>query len=201
MADTTYPVTLQIERPETSSRMWALFNTFIPIKGITLIINIIMLYIFMIGVGVVFFISQLIVLFTGKYPQGMHKFVVQVMGWQMQVGAFMYGLRDEFPPFAPSDAASAVKLTIPYPEKSSRGWAIMTMLGLKSLALFPVIIVLYIFMIGVAVVFFISQLIVLFTGKFPEGMHAFMVKVMRWMVGISAFMYGLTDEYPPFSPS
>jgi hypothetical protein len=200
MADTTYPVTLQIERPESSSRMWALFTIF-PIKAIALILNIIMLYIFMVGVGVVFFLSQLAVLFTGKYPQGWHAFMVKVMGWQMQVSAFMYGLRDDFPPFAPSDAASVVKLTIPYPEKSSRGWAIMTMLGLKSLALFPVIIVLYIFMIGVSVVFFLSQWAVLFTGKYPQGWHAFMVKVMSWMAGISAFMFGLTDQYPPFSPS
>lgn len=200
MADSTYPVTLQIERPETSSRMWALF-TIIPIKYIALILNVIMLYIFMIGVSVVFFLSQLAVLFTGKYPQGWHAFMVKVMGWQMQVSAFMFGLRDDFPPFAPSDAASAVKLTIPYPEKSSRGWAIMTMIGLKSLALFPVIIVLYIFMIGVSVIFFLSQWAVLFTGKYPQGWHAFMVKVMSWTAGVSAFMFGLTDQYPPFSPS
>jgi hypothetical protein len=102
MADTTYPVNLQIERPETSSRMWALFNTFIPIKGITLIINIIVLYIFMIGVAVVFFVSQLIVLFTGKFPEGMHAFMVKVMRWMVGISAFMYGLTDEYPPFSPS---------------------------------------------------------------------------------------------------
>jgi hypothetical protein len=98
MADTTYPVNLQIERPETSSRMWALFNTFIPIKGITLIINIIVLYIFMIGVAVVFFVSQLIVLFTGKFPEGMHAFMVKLMRWMTGISAFMFGLTDEYPP-------------------------------------------------------------------------------------------------------
>jgi hypothetical protein len=197
----TYPVDLQIERPEKSSRMWALFNTFIPIKGLTLLINILMLALFGIGASVVFFISQIAVLFTGKFPPGMHKFMVQVMGWQLQVNAFMYGLRDEFPPFAPSDAPSAVKLTVPYPEASSRGWAIMTMIGIKGLLLVPQAIVLMIYSIGVGFVFFISQFVVLFTGKYPQGWHAFMVKVLRWSTGINAFSYGLTDEYPPFSPS
>ena len=50
-----------------------------------------------------------------------------------------------------------------------------------------------------AVVFFISQLAVLFTGKYPRGMFDFMVGVMRWTARVNAFSYALTDKYPPFS--
>jgi len=198
MTATTYPVDLQIERPENSSRMWALF-TIIPIKFFALIINIIVLYIFMIAVGFIFFISQIIVFFNGKYPPGMHAFMVKVMSWQMQISAFMYGLRDEFPPFAPSEDPSVVTLTIPYPATSSRGWAVMTIFSIKILALIPQFIVLYIMMLAMAVVWYISQFAVLFTGTFPEGMHRFIVGVMRWMVRINAFYFGLCDQYPPFS--
>ena len=99
MAVGTYPVDLQVERPETSKRMWALFTVIIPIKPIMLIINMIVLYVFMIGAMAVFFVSQWAVLFTGKYPEGMHRFVVGVDRWQLRVQCFYLGLRDEYPPF------------------------------------------------------------------------------------------------------
>ena len=36
MAEGTYPVDLQVERPEKSKRVWALFTVIIPIKPIML---------------------------------------------------------------------------------------------------------------------------------------------------------------------
>jgi Domain of unknown function (DUF4389) len=200
MTATTYPVDLQIERPEKNSPGWAIMTIF-GIKFFALIINIIVLYIFSIAVGVIFFISQFIVLFTGKYPQGMHTFMVKVMHWNMQISAFMFGLRDDFPPFAPNDDPSAVSLVVPYPDKSSRGWAIMTIFPIKALALIPQIIALFFVMLAMAVVWYSSQPVVLFTGKFPEGMHGFIVGVMRWMTRVNAFYYGLCDQYPPFGLS
>ncbi len=50
------------------------------------------------------------------------------------------------------------------------------------------------------VVVFIAQFAILFTGSFPEGMHSFVVGVYRWWDSrINAYVYGLTDSYPPFS--
>jgi hypothetical protein len=200
MTETAYPVDVQIERPERSSRMWALF-TIIPIKSIALIVHIIVSGVLNIAVAAIFFISQIAVLFSGKYPQGMHSFMVKVMRWQTQISAFMYGLRDDYPPFAPSDDSATVSLAVPYPERNSRGWAIMTMFGIKALTLIPQMIVLWVMMIALSFVWVISQLIVLFTGKFPAGMHTFMVGVLRWSTRVNAFYYGLCDQYPPFSLS
>jgi hypothetical protein len=45
----------------------------------------------------------------------------------------------------------------------------------------------------------IAWLAVLFTGKYPKGMHDFVVGVMRWGVRVGAYMNFLTDTYPPFS--
>ncbi len=194
----THPVDLQIERPETSSRMWALFSTIIPIKFITLFVQFIVLYIYQIGVGVLFVLGQFAVLFTGRFPRGWHAFMVRVMYWQARITAFEMGLRDEFPPFSADNERSAVTLVVPYPEKSSRGWAIMTLLYIKYFALIPVIFVMYFRMIGAACVWYVSQWAVLFTGKFPPRMHNYLVRVNRWNMRVSAFMYGLRDEYPPF---
>ena len=199
MAVGTYPVDLQVERPETSKRMWALFTVIIPIKPIMLIINMIVLYIFMIGAMAVFFVSQWAVLFTGKYPEGWHRFVVKVITQGEKLSVWMYGLRDEFPPFAPSEAAYPMTVTIPHPDTSSRGWAIMTMLFIKYIALIPQVFVLYFVELAQSVVWYLSQWAVLFTGKYPEGMHRFVLGVERWQLRVQCWYLGLRDEYPPFS--
>jgi len=49
--------------------------------------------------GMVWYFSQWVVLFKGRYPAGMHGFVVGAMRWQLRVQAFVLGLRDEYPPF------------------------------------------------------------------------------------------------------
>jgi Domain of unknown function (DUF4389) len=199
MAEGTYPVDLQVERPETSKRVWAFFSAIIPIKPIVLIINVIVLFFLMIGAAVVFFISQLVVLFTGKYPEGMYGFMVKVITQGEKLNVWMYGLRDEFPPFAPSEEPYPITVTIPHPDTSSRGWAILTMIGIKSFALIPQIFVLYFVGLARSIVWYISQWAVLFTGKYPEGMHRFVVGVDRWQLRVQCFYLGLRDEYPPFS--
>jgi hypothetical protein len=201
MAEGTYPVGLQVERPEKSKRVWALFSVIIPIKPIVLIINMIVLYVFMIGAAVVFFVSQLVVLFTGKYPEGWHRFMVKVITQSEKLSVWIYGLRDEFPPFAPSDAPYPMTVTIPYPEKSSRGWAIMTMLFIKYFALIPLMLPLAFVGYAQAIVWYESQWVVLFKGRYPAGMHGFVLGAMRWQLRVQAFVLGLRDEYPPFGLS
>jgi len=198
MSNESYPVEFQVEYPQRSSRLWALFSV-IPLKFVALIIHWLVMIVFSLAMAVVFFISQIIVLFAGRYPEGMHTFMVKVLRWQMQISAFSYGLRDEFPPFAPSKDPSAVTLTMSRPETSSRGWAIMTMLGIKALALLPHSIILGALSLAMVVIWFVSQIAVLFTGRFPQGMHDFIVGVLRWSTRVTAFSLGLCDRYPPFS--
>jgi hypothetical protein len=49
------------------------------------------------------------------------------------------------------------------------------------------------------VVVFIAQIVILVTGSFPRGMFDFVVGVMRWQTRVSAWVFGLRDEYPRFS--
>ncbi len=39
----------------------------------------------------------------------------------------------------------------------------------------------------------------LFTGKYPRGLHDFVVGYVRWGSNVAAYMNLLRDEYPPFS--
>ena len=40
---------------------------------------------------------------------------------------------------------------------------------------------------------------VLFTGRWPEGLRTFVVGYFRWTMRVYAYLYFLTDAYPPFN--
>ncbi len=40
---------------------------------------------------------------------------------------------------------------------------------------------------------------VLFTGSYPRGIYDFLVGAFRWSYRVTAYVYLLTDRYPPFS--
>jgi len=85
------------------------------------------------------------------------------------------------------------------PEQSSRGWAVLTILLIKLLALIPHFFVLLFLNIAQAVVAVVAQVGVVFTGRYPTGMFDFVAGVLRWNARVQAFVYSLSDQYPPFS--
>ena len=96
-----YPVKLEADYPERSSRLLALCGIFImwP-KMILAVPHIFILYFVNIAAFFIAYIGFWVVLFTGSYPRGMHSFVVGTMRWQTRVQAWMLGLVDEYPPFS-----------------------------------------------------------------------------------------------------
>jgi hypothetical protein len=86
-----------------------------------------------------------------------------------------------------------------YPQRSSRLWAVHTILWIKWLALIPHFFCLIFLGIAQVVVALVAQFVVAFTGEYPAGMHVFVTGVLRWQTRVSAFFLTVTDRYPPFS--
>ena len=63
----------------------------------------------------------------------------------------------------------------------------------------PQFIVLFFFGIAAFVVAVIGWFAALVTGELPEFAHTFLGGVIRWEIRVSAYMFLLTDAYPPFS--
>ena len=70
---------------------------------------------------------------------------------------------------------------------------------IKALIVIPHFIILPFLYIGACFVMLIAWWVVLFTGKYPEGMHKYMVGLLRWAQRICNYIYFMTDKYPPFS--
>ena len=86
------------------------------------------------------------------------------------------------------------------PERSNRWLALATLLFVlpKALILFPHLFILYVLGMVAFVCGLAAQVAVLFTGKYPEGLFRLLTGVMRWQVRVNAYLFGLTDQYPPF---
>ena len=93
-----------------------------------------------------------------------------------------------------------VRLVAEYSGKSSRGLAVLgILLPLKAILLIPHLIIVYVLQLAMFVVAYIGFFAALFTGSVPRGMHDFIAGVLQWYARTSAWLFGLTDQYPPFS--
>ena len=94
-----------------------------------------------------------------------------------------------------------VNLEIKYPENSSR---LLALLGipcffLKALLLLPHLIIMWFLNIACAIAAWFALWVVLFTGKYPKTFFDFISGVLRWQIRLNAWVFGLTDKYPPFT--
>jgi hypothetical protein len=87
-----------------------------------------------------------------------------------------------------------VTVEVDYPEELSR-WLIFV----KWLLAIPHYLALALLGIAAAVVLFIAFFAILFTKKYPESLFNFVVGVQRWALRVTAYVYLMRDEYPPFS--
>ena len=89
-----YPVTFEVDYPTNLARFAPLYKWLLAIPHF-IIVGVLGFVAF-----VVVFIAGFSVLFTGKYPEGMYKFVVGVQRWTMRVTLYALFMTDEYPPFS-----------------------------------------------------------------------------------------------------
>lgn len=80
--------------------------------------------------------------------------------------------------------------------RSSRILAVMGIVLVKPILMFPTAIAVMVMSLIAYAVAWVGYWIVLFTGKMPPGMHKFLLGYLRYATWNSAWLFGLTDEYP-----
>jgi len=90
----SYPLLLEIPPADRQSR----FRLFI--RFFAIIPNQVVLQLVSIGALFTTFIAWWAILFTGRYPRGLFRFAVGVMRWQQRLFAYLFLLRDEYPPYS-----------------------------------------------------------------------------------------------------
>ena len=69
---------------------------------------------------------------------------------------------------------------------------------MKWLLAIPHYIVLVLLGVAVLVVKLVAFFAVIITGRYPQGLRDFVVGVTRWSFRVQAYVYFMTDRYPPF---
>jgi hypothetical protein len=89
-----YPTVFEMSYPEESNR-WTVglrFILIIPHVVVLLLVTLVWL--------ATAIIAWFAILFTGRYPEGLFRFGVGTMRWTLRVQAYLYLMRDEYPPFS-----------------------------------------------------------------------------------------------------
>ena len=192
-------VTVSIEYPEGLSRLHLLLKSFLGWAYVGIPHGII-LYFYGILSYVAVLIAFLAIMFTGRYPRGLFDFVAGYMRWSTRVNAYMYYLMtDDYPPFSSGAASHSVAVEVGYPERLSRPRVLLKFFFGWLYAGIPHGIALLIYGIAVLVAVFISWWSILLLGRYPRGFFDFVEGFVRWGVRLTAYLYLMRDEYPPFS--
>ena len=141
------------------------------------------------------------ILITGKYPESFFNYQLNLQRWGLRLNARMQNLSDGYPAFGLQNEDANIVIEMERPEKSNRGTVLLRAMFGVLYVMIPHAFCLIFLLLGASFVRLIAFWAVLITGKYPVGMHNYMVGVLRWQFRVGAYMGYLTDVYPPFSLS
>ncbi|GAA2607612.1 DUF4389 domain-containing protein [Paractinoplanes durhamensis] len=202
-----YPVRVEGHRDESLSRwLWL-------VKWIILIPHYIVLAVLWIGLVVLTLVAYVALLFTGRYPESIRAYNIGVLRWTWRVGYYGYQVlgTDRYPPFTlaavPDYPARFQAEPGPPPPRwlPLVAWLFavphLILLGALTGATWsfgdgdaradaPLSLV------GAAVL--VAAVALLFSGRYPAGLHDLLVGVARWNLRVAAYLTLITGRYPPF---
>jgi hypothetical protein len=158
------------------------------------------------------------ILFTGHYPKSIFEFNVGVMRWTWRVSYYACSAlaTDRYPPFALADTDYPASFDVAYPERLSRGLALVKW----WLLALPHYLIIGLFTSGViwsttradaagsgvleigggliGLLVLVAAAALTFTGRYPQGIFDLVMGLNRWCYRVLAYAALMRDEYPPF---
>jgi len=196
MADgaATYPATFAFSPPDKVANWRPLLNWLLAIP------HFIVLYGLRIVAEVIAVISWFAILFTGAMPDAFANFQSMYLRYGIRVYTFVAFMQEEYPPFTfgttPADPGDDARVRVDFrPQLTERN---RLTVAFRAILVIPQVVVLFFLAVAAFVVGVIAFFAVLFTGRWPEGMRDFVLKVVRWELRLEAYFLMLTDLYPPF---
>jgi hypothetical protein len=151
---------------------------------------------FFVFIGAIFALiyAWFVVLFTGKFPQGVHRFLVGTGRWTTRVTAYTMLMTDKYPPFSlEHDDEYPARYDVAYKQDIAR-WRPLV----QWLLVYPYTLVAGVLLMLAYVVTFLAFFAILFTKKFPPGLFDFNVVALRWQNRGNSYAAFMVDKYPPW---
>lgn len=196
--DGIYPE-FSIVKNEHPSRVYAVPILGMLIKFIALIPVFIVMIFLSIWLLVVQLINPFIVLFTGQYWEHAYSFTLGFLKYSANITLYFYGLTDKYPGFS-LQTTEGIVLEIPKPQNPGRLYAI-PLLGMiiRVILMIPYFIFSNVITQAATIgVFLLAWAVVLFKGRYPDGIFELARDSVRINISTSAYTLGLSDRYPSF---
>jgi hypothetical protein len=145
--------------------------------------------------GLLVLAPLLMILFRQKYPRWWFDWNLELERFVNRVGIYLALMDDRYPS---TDDRQSVHLEYAYPDaqRDLNRWLPLV----KWFLAIPHYVVLLFLDVAVIVVVIVAWFAILFTGRYPQGIFAFVEGVVRWHNRVIAYAFVLiTDRYPPFS--
>jgi hypothetical protein len=184
-----YPVTFTVDYQERRNRLTVFFRLIMAIP----IAIWVALYALAAAVAVV--IAWFALLFTGRYPRGLYDFVAEFLRIQTQATAYASLLCDPYPPFTGERPEYPVQMTFAGPLDHYGRLKVL----FRIILAIPIILLRY-YVINVLLELgsVADWLVILVLGRLPRGLFDPMVLANSYIARSDAYLYLLTETYPPF---
>jgi hypothetical protein len=184
-----YPVTFEADYVEQRNRLTAFFRLILAIPLA------IWLYLYGIVAGFAVVIAWFAIVITGGYPRGLYDFVAGFTRFLARFTAYTALLCDPYPSFIgePDDA---------YPVRMHFAGPLESYSRLKTFFRLIIAIPLLILRYAMGLLLEIGAIgawfVIVITGKMPRGLFDLMVLANSYTARSDAYIYLLTETYPPF---
>lgn len=183
-----YPLTFVVDQPEKRSRLTTFFRLILAIPWL------IALYVLEIVVGIVVIIAWFVLLFTGRWPEGLYNFTVGVLRFYARTIGYLVLLSDGFPPFGLGDDNYAIRLIADPPlDQYSR-----VKVFFRIIYIIPAVILVYVLQIAAELCAIASWVVIVITGKQPDGLQNALRFCISYIVRAYGLVFLVTETYPSF---
>jgi hypothetical protein len=185
----SYPVTFEADYVEQRSRLTAFFRLILMIPVA------IWLYVYGIVASIAIVIAWFAIVITGRYPRGLYDFVAGFTRFLTRVTAYAALLCDPYPAFGGApDPSYPVRIDFTGPlERYSR-----LKTAFRIILAIPIVILRYVMGLLLEIGAFAAWVVIVVTGRMPRGLFDLMVLANSYTARSDAYLYLLTETYPPF---
>ena len=136
-------------------------------------------------------VQWFIILFTGKRNKSIWTLQSSWLSYAARVESYGALLYDKWPSFGEPTADDVISYSFVYEEEASRASNFF-----RIILVIPAFFVYMFLVIAGLFAAVVSWFAILFTGRHPQGLFNFLLKVTRYSMAIRAYMALMTDEYP-----
>jgi hypothetical protein len=184
----SYPVTFEADYIEQHSRLTSFFRLLLAIPLV------IWMYFYGIVASIAIVIAWFAIVITGRFPEGLYGFIAGWTRFITRTTGYVSLLTDKYPSFGGADDPSyPIRMQFAALDRYSR---LKTLL--RIILAIPIVILRYVMGLLLEIGGLAAWIVIVITGKLPRGLFDLMVLANSYTARSDAYIYLLTETYPPF---